>query len=102
MDLARQVQSLGYDVAGPYRTAEDALARISAGPIEAALLDFALRNGTSEPVAAKLEEQGIAFAFLTGYAAGGAITRTPFADRPRMSKPCATNELARVLDAIIG
>lgn len=102
MDLVRQVRSLGYEVVGPCRNVEDALERISGGSIKAALLDFALRNETSEPVAARLAEQGIAFAFLTGYAAGGAIARTSFADRPRMSKPCATDELARVLEQLTG
>jgi CheY-like chemotaxis protein len=61
-----------------------------------ALLDVGLIREKSFAIAEKLAALGVPFVFVTGY---GAEVRLPpaFADRPRLPKPCSTEELATVL-----
>jgi len=61
-----------------------------------ALLDVGLIREKSFAIADKLAALAIPFVFVTGY---GADVRLPpaFADRPRLPKPCSTDDLERVL-----
>ena len=60
-----------------------------------ALLDVALSREKSFGVAERLQALKIPFAFVTGY--GGDRVDTPFADRPRLPKPCSSEALLSVL-----
>ena len=98
LDLARQLRGAGHEVVGPCRDGADALRRIAEAGPEAAVLDYTLRGTeTSEGIASDLADRGIPFAFLTGHAASGLIARGPFADRPRLTKPCSPDELLRAV-----
>ena len=102
LDLARQLRGAGHEVVGPCRSGAEALRRIAeAGPDarpEAAVLDYTLRGTeTSEAVARDLAARGVPFAFLTGHVASGVIARGPFADRPRLTKPCSSADLLRTV-----
>jgi CheY-like chemotaxis protein len=61
-----------------------------------ALLDIGLVREKSFAVAERLDALEIPFAFVTGY---GADVRLPaeFVQKPRLSKPCASDALAAVL-----
>ena len=61
-----------------------------------ALLDVGLVREKSFAIAERLDALEIPFAFVTGY---GADVRLPtaFAQKPRLSKPCASDALAAVL-----
>jgi two-component system CheB/CheR fusion protein len=86
--------SMGAQVAGPYFNLRDAMAAdISA--VDAALLDFALDDGNSLPLAHKLQEAGKPFAFVSGY--GSAMNLpAPFDKCPVIAKPAIA---ASILDA---
>jgi CheY-like chemotaxis protein len=60
-----------------------------------ALLDVGLVGERSVAVAERLAALGIPFAFATGY--GADRVPAPFADRPRLPKPCTTDVLAAAL-----
>jgi DNA-binding response OmpR family regulator len=59
----------GFEVIGPAATAREGLALISAGPIDAAVLDVNLGRETSEAVARELSARGVPFLAVSGYAA---------------------------------
>jgi CheY-like chemotaxis protein len=60
-----------------------------------ALLDVGLARGHSFAVAERLAALNIPFAFVTGY--GADRVPAPFADRPRLPKPCTMDALRAVL-----
>ncbi|MCH4892649.1 response regulator [Sphingomonas sp. SFZ2018-12] len=67
MMLEDFIDVLGKQVAGVADTVEDAIARIDAGDIDAAILDLHLRGGEhSTPVAERLTRAGIPFIVSTG------------------------------------
>ena len=102
LDLARQLRGAGHEVVGPCRSGAEALRRIEEARPEAAVLDYSLRGTeTSETTARALATRGVPFAFLTGHAASGLIARGPFADRPRLTKPCSPDELVRTVRSLL-
>jgi CheY-like chemotaxis protein len=62
---------------------------------EFALLDVGLARGHSFAVAERLAALNIPFAFVTGY--GADRVPAPFADRPRLPKPCTMEALRAAL-----
>lgn len=67
MLLENWLTELGYEVAGPVRSAVDGLALIASGDqIDGAILDVNLGKENSYPIAAALRELGIPMAFATG------------------------------------
>ena len=104
MDLERQLRRAGYDVVGPFRSVRDSLQALDdqkPSP-DVAVLDYSLVGETSEPVAERLAERGVPFFFTTGFAATEVIKRSAFADRPRLSKPCAFDELRAQIVELTG
>jgi CheY-like chemotaxis protein len=83
-------------------TAEEALKQLDAAVFDAALLDLKLTDGDSLPVAARLRELAIPFAFSTGYGERADIP-SPFAGLPVIGKPYSESYLlsclADLLDA---
>lgn len=74
----------------------DALAMIEERTPEFALLDVGLGNETSFDVAARLDELGVPFAFVTGYRADAALAKR-FAGRAVLSKPWLREDLEAIL-----
>src|SRR3546814_20789939 len=79
-------------------TCEEALQQIDAATFDLALLDLRLAEGNSLPVAQRLPEQGVPFAFAVGYGeratvppafAGKLVIGTPYREASR-SVPLAT------------
>lgn len=81
-DLVRQL-----GVQNVYICADSASALdiVQSKPVDCAILDLRLRDGTSMAVADALAEQGIPFLFSSGSDAGALEPR--HADRPMISKP---------------
>ena len=75
---------------------KDALAQIDDTPPDFALLDVNLGTETSFEIASRLQEQGIRFAFATGYGDQLAFPDA-FADVPKLRKPYNTQSLANIL-----
>src|SRR4030095_10534159 len=68
MLLADLLTEAGCVVIGPAGTAQSALSLIEQEPIDCAILDVKLIDGTSLPVAEALAARGIRFVLSTGYA----------------------------------
>ena len=73
-----------------------ALEMIADRPPDFALLDVGLVREKSFAVAEQLDALQIPFAFVTGYGAYVGLP-TAFAQKPRLSKPCASDALAALL-----
>ncbi|MCJ2064733.1 GAF domain-containing protein [Methylobacterium sp. J-088] len=88
--------SLGADAVDTASTTREALRLIDAAPPAGALLDVNLGSETSVPVARRLAELGIPYAFATGY---GDSFRIPadLAGVPVVKKPYGVDELRRAL-----
>lgn len=90
MDLESFLMSAGYEVVGPASSVSEALALVDGEPLDAAFLDVDLEGELVTPVAAKLAEMGVPFAFLTGFDGASAemqefrdviVVEKPFGDR---------------------
>jgi two-component SAPR family response regulator len=66
--IAHMLQELGAEVLGPVPSVQKAMAVLDLGQCEAAVLDINLGSETVEPVAKRLEEFGIPYFFVSGYA----------------------------------
>ncbi|WP_026789673.1 response regulator [Pleomorphomonas oryzae] len=66
-DYASTLHQAGYRIVGPYPSVEEGIAAVDAEPVDAALLDIQLQDEMSFPVAERLQERNIPFAFLSGY-----------------------------------
>ena len=85
--------SVGARVVGPFTRLDDAMAA-DLSAVDGALLDFALDEGTSLPLARKLKDEGKPIAFVTGYGSAMKLP-APFENSPVIAKPAnATSILA--------
>lgn len=90
---------LGCDVAGSVETVSDAILRITAGSIDAAILDVHLANGeTSEPVAAVLNAMNIPYIVTTG--GYNRQVEASYAGAPILAKPFTLASLSQALEQI--
>jgi len=89
----------GWRVIGPAETSAAAIEIASVNRVDVALLDINLRDGFSYPVADYLEERGVGFAFLTGYA----LCEMPnhLRSRPILQKPMSLTDLFDVIEKLI-
>jgi CheY-like chemotaxis protein len=95
-DLSNFLEDAGAEVLGPVPSVEDALSLIeTGGHIDAAILDVNLRGKMVFPVAKRLREHGIGFAFVTGYDSWA--LPEPYTSVPRMEKPLQTRGVTAVL-----
>lgn len=99
LDLAGLVREAGADPIGPVASVGDALREIETGAVEAAILDFNLGEENAMPVAERLQERGIPFAFATGYSPGDVLPPGG-PDVPVLAKPYSGAEVRSVLDTL--
>lgn len=83
----------------PARSLSEGLKAIDASKLDAAFLDLRLGADTSLPLAVRLADLGVPFAFLTGYQ-GDAIPAA-YKDRPVIAKPFTPETLLQALFAIL-
>jgi DNA-binding response OmpR family regulator len=76
---------------GPAKSVAGALDLIEAGPLDGAIIDIALHDEDSYPVAEALAKRGIPFAFATGFEATGLRQRFP--DALILRKPFSLTDL---------
>lgn len=99
MHIEDLLDDLGCKVVGPISNLDDAVAALADEAIDAALLDVNLGDGTtSYPVATRLRQNGVPFAFVTGYGAKGLDEQ--FRVFPVLSKPVDQAKLRDVLKAM--
>ena len=99
MMLEGYLDALGCDVAGCVETVANAIARITEGSIDAAILDVHLANGeTSEPVALVLNAAKIPYIVTTG---GFHLQlEAAYADAPILRKPFTLASLSNALEEL--
>lgn len=66
MALEDLVRSMGARVVDVFAAASEALQALARGHYDCAILDILVRDGTSTPVADRLDEHGIPFLFSSG------------------------------------
>lgn len=86
MAIEALLLDLGCEVVGPATTVDQALEALREAPLDGVLLDLNLRGERSDPVAAALQDRGIPFIVLSGYASG--FHRLDgFGSMPQLRKP---------------
>lgn len=95
--IAEWLEEMGHEVVGPCDAASSALETLaSAGRVDGALLDVHLSAGDSYPVAERLLEARVPFAFLTGQQAGSVDAR--FAAAAVVGKPFDFDSISRAVE----
>lgn len=89
----------GMFVVGPCCSLQEALAEVH-GEFDGAFLDLNLSGEFVYPVAARLAERNIPFAFVTGY--GGESLDARFAGVPVLQKPVTRESLEHQLASMFG
>ena len=97
-DLQSQVEDFGAAEVVLANNCEDALVAVDGTKFDFALLDLNLGKEQSLPVADKLLQQGVPFAFLSG--ADRSVLPERFADCEMLTKPCPSDDLRRVLEGL--
>ena len=86
MLIEESLVELGHEVVASAATVEQALEAIDAGGIDLALLDFTLADeADAVPVAERLRDRAIPFAYLTGHRSlpvGAGIPKAPLLAKP--------------------
>src|SRR5918997_6794581 len=97
--LADDVETAGYDVAGPFHRASDTLAWLEQHTPDVAIIDIHLRDGSSVDLAGVLRERGVPFIVFSGDKQDG---RSPeaFEGSRWLSKPVGTRQLLDTLAAL--
>lgn len=67
MHLAQMLEQAGAEVEGPYPFAREALGALDGRRVDAAILDHELMGGTAAPVADRLGELGVPYAYFTSH-----------------------------------
>ncbi len=98
-DMQDMLQSLDCMVAGPVASIEEALDVLEAEPIDGALLDINIGGREVFPLADRLQERDIPFAFSTGYEVDSVIPAR-FADRPLLRKPYDEKKVAEIVKGL--
>lgn len=99
MSVEDMLSDLGFTVTAQASSLPEALERAQAGGFEVAILDVNLNGKQVFPVAELLSEQGIPFAFASGY--GRAGLPEGFRNRPILPKPFHIEDLSAALAAAL-
>ena len=99
MSIEDMLGDLGCTVSAQAGSLAEALDKARAGGFEVALLDVSLNGKQVFPVAEYLSQQGIPFAFASGY--GRAGLPEGFRNRPVVPKPYEIEELSAALTAAL-
>lgn len=96
LDLQSIIEREGYEVVGPIRDVDKALAEIENDPPTMALLDANLDGNSSAPIAEALRHRCIPFGVVTGYP-HLREEHASLRDAPYLEKPYSTAEVVRLL-----
>jgi DNA-binding response OmpR family regulator len=103
MDLVQLLTDWGHEATGPLKDIDAVLRRIEESRFDFAFLDVNLGSGkTSFPIADRLSEQGVPFAFLTGYDPVRFDDPSNKRNARSLRKPLNEMELRRALDGAAG
>ncbi len=91
------LDELGHAAVGPAHDLNSALA-LADGDLDAAILDLTLGGEESYPVATRLRELGVPFAFATGH--GRDYLKPDFRDAPQLPKPFEFETFRLIVEAL--
>jgi PAS domain S-box-containing protein len=94
------VAEIGYFVAGPFCSLNEALSAADSDRFDVALIDVNLGGEYAYPLAEKLTAQGVPVIFLTGYDQGG--LDPAYAHLPMLQKPVDRDVVEQALRAALG
>lgn len=89
----------GATVVGPAATAADALALLAVEPVDGAILDYKLADGTSLPVADALSARNVPFVFASGYDPNSIDRR--YTKAPKLTRVVDPAELLALAVAVL-
>ncbi|MFZ5780919.1 MAG: response regulator [Pseudomonadota bacterium] len=96
-EMTRELlEECGCEVVGPVARLGDALEVASSAELDGALLDINLAGEFCFPAAARLQERGVPFMFLTGYGEGSVVP-SAFREAPRLRKPLDLDQVIAAL-----
>lgn len=95
-DLTKALEEAGATVIGPVPSVERAMARLRHDPLDAAVLDIAVRGEDVLPLADVLKDRAVPIIFATGNE--DHRVRHSHADAPCLTKPIDMEMLVRVVD----
>ncbi|HZY52107.1 MAG TPA: GAF domain-containing protein [Reyranella sp.] len=99
LDLAATIAAAGGMVLGPFVSVDDAMAALSSGRVDAAVVDLNLRGERCIALMEELERAAVPFVICSGY---GAISVTSsFKGRPFVAKPFFAEELVSALRRVL-
>ena len=98
-EMCMALRELGATVLGPAASVSAALALLDEHRPDAAVLDVDLQGERVWPVAERLRERGVPFAFTTGYDAD--VVSRSFNDAARLEKPVRMGMLASTLERLV-
>lgn len=96
LDFEETLRGFGVETVRSAGSVAKALRLIAESVPDFALLDVALVREKSFAIAERLDALAIPFAFVTGYGADVRLP-PPFAQRPRLPKPCSSDALRALL-----
>ena len=99
MSLEAYLEDSGFEVAGPFTTAAQALDWLARDTPEIALLDIMLGDGSCVTVAGELKRRGVPFAVYSGLPPGGELP-AELRGVPWLEKPVSREILARTLEKL--
>jgi CheY-like chemotaxis protein len=99
MNIEMALEDLGCSAITATGSVAGAISLIAQQSFDAAIIDVNLGGDKSYPVADKLTERGIPFAFSTGNGDHG--DRSDLDDRPVLKKPYLTADLVAVLEKLM-
>lgn len=91
----------GLAVVGPVASGAEALALLADTPVDGAILDINVRDGSVVPVAGLLAERGTPFVFVSGYGQPPALPEE-IAGAPRLAKPVERDALLESITRDLG
>jgi len=100
MQMADLLRDMAYEPVGPFARVVTAIPVAIRAPLDAALLDFGLRDETVEPLAGILQRRGIPFAMVTAHSRD--LLPAGLRGHPYLSKPFADEDVAGLLARILG
>jgi hypothetical protein len=89
----------GCEVVGPAATVKQAIEQIRRGPIDIAIVDYLLEDGTADRLARALDQRKIPFALCTG--SDGGQLNVKFAGTPIVTKPYTQADIQGVIDTLV-
>lgn len=80
------LRELGCEVVGPVARLDEAIRLAESEPLDGAIVDVELQDGSAFPVADRLLERGVPFVFATGFTEPKSFV-APYDSHPRLQKP---------------